>query len=241
MKSAATGWIRLATALSIIWLALLAGYALYESKFSFAPTSTFFDASPDTSVFHRGDASDPIPVITKFRTKGFLGAVSIPLAVLWIFVFSILPAVRWVSAGFKRPLNVYVKHGRLADVLALIQVLALDKSAHRSEAGLQEELQGIPSSSSDWRGLAREHPEFFRVRQAGENVVSLTARHVMPKQEGDLPPQLPTEFTSKLIQAAIDLHDRELKRAERWNFLVTAVIAAVAAVVVGLMTAYLKK
>jgi len=47
----------------------------------------------------------------------------------------------------QRPLKAYLKHGRLADVLALLQVLALDKSAHRSEAGLQEELQGVPASA----------------------------------------------------------------------------------------------
>lgn len=138
-----------------------------------------------------------------------------------------------------RPLKVYLARGRLADVLALIQVLAFDKSAHRGEAGLQEELQGTPSSATDWREVASQHPEFFRVRQRGEHVVSLIARHVLPK-EGERSPQLPPEFTYKLIQTAIELHDRELKRAERWHFLITACIAAVTSVAIALIAAYLK-
>ena len=86
-----------------------------------------------------------------------------------------------------RPLKPYLKDGRLGDVLALIQVLALDKSALRSEAGLQEELQGKPSSATEWRAVANEHPEFFRVRQHGDNQVSLTSRFVLPKEESYWP------------------------------------------------------
>jgi len=139
-----------------------------------------------------------------------------------------------------RPLKAYLKDRRLADVLALIQVLALDKSAHRSEAGLQEELQGIPSSASEWSDVAREHPEFFRVGIRGTHVVSLTSRHVLPEEDGKRP-YLPPEFTYKLIQTAIELHDRELRRAERWNFLIAALIAMVTSVGVTLITIYIKK
>ena len=58
----------------------------------------------------------------------------------------------------------YTKPGRLLDVLALIQVLALDKHIHRSEDAIAaRELMGSPSSSESWTSLAKEHPEFFRV------------------------------------------------------------------------------
>ena len=140
----------------------------------------------------------------------------------------------------QRPLKAYLKQGRLADVLALIQVLALDKSAHRSEAGIQEELQGVPASASEWRELAREHPEFFRVRQRGDHVVSLTARHVLPREE-DRPPQLPPEFVHKLMETAIELHDRELKRSEKWNYLIPAIVAAITSVIIVLVGAYLHR
>jgi hypothetical protein len=44
----------------------------------------------------------------------------------------------------------YTKPGRLADVLASIQVLALDYNPKRSEKGMQESLQGPPKSADSW-------------------------------------------------------------------------------------------
>jgi len=57
----------------------------------------------------------------------------------------------------------YLLPGRVADVLALLQVLAMDEHAHRSENGLTSELQGPPRSAKSWSALAQKHPEFFRV------------------------------------------------------------------------------
>lgn len=110
----------------------------------------------------------------------------------------------------------YTIPGRLQDVLALIQVLALDVHAHRSEAGMIEELQGIPSSSKTWTGLALEHPEFFRVSLEGDHLLSLVARHVIPRDEKGLR-NMPPDFTFRLLQTAIDLHDRQVNAAERWK------------------------
>src|SRR5574340_832194 len=72
----------------------------------------------------------------------------------------------------------YLMRGRLADVLALIQVLALDEHAHRCDDGLNSELQGSPRSADSWPAIAEQHPEFFRVAPSGTNRVSLVARHV---------------------------------------------------------------
>ncbi|BBJ24730.1 hypothetical protein [Candidatus Nitrotoga sp. AM1P] len=44
----------------------------------------------------------------------------------------------------------YLQPGRLADVLALIQVLAYDQDTYRSEEGLNDELQ---SKAFRWRNL----------------------------------------------------------------------------------------
>lgn len=74
--------------------------------------------------------------------------------------------------------DAYLTPGRLVDVFALIQVLSLDEHSHRSENGLLEELQGPPISAESWNSVAKDHPEFFRVRKSGDHVVSLTARHV---------------------------------------------------------------
>jgi hypothetical protein len=74
----------------------------------------------------------------------------------------------------------YLKNGRLADVLALIQVLALDKHAHRREAGLQDGLDGPPRSADTWQEVAEAHREFFRSAPDGTHRISLVARHVTP-------------------------------------------------------------
>lgn len=113
-------------------------------------------------------------------------------------------------------LSSYLVNGRLADVLALIQVLALDERAHRSEDGLRSELQGPPRSAETWPQVAERHPEFFRVRPTGEHRISLVARHVTPKEEGGRPP-LDPEYTSRLLNLAVELHDRELRRSQHWH------------------------
>lgn len=109
----------------------------------------------------------------------------------------------------------YLKTNRLADVLALIQVLALDKDTHRSESGLTDELQGKPKSAKNWETVSNEHPEFFRVKTAGVNSISLVSRHVLPETNGVK--ELPIGFTQKLFETAIQLHDKQVKRSEKWK------------------------
>lgn len=133
----------------------------------------------------------------------------------------------------------YLEHGRLEDVLALIQLLALDEHAHRSEKGLCKDLQGTPHSKSRWIDLAAAHPEFFRVSTDGTHRVSLLSRHVTPKVNDDTKPLSP-EFTLQLLTAAIELHDRQVSRAERWSYLIpvlAAVVAATATIIVAIIGA----
>jgi len=137
----------------------------------------------------------------------------------------------------------YTKHGRLGDVLALIQVLALDEHAHRSDEGIREELQGNPFSSDSWITLAREHPEFFLVRKDGEHVLSLAARHVLFHEDNKPRPVLPSDFTAALLQTAISLHDRQTEAAEWWKSLIplgSALIGALAVLLAALLTLWLK-
>lgn len=135
--------------------------------------------------------------------------------------------MNWLSRLFQRPLRNYTDPGRLVDVLALIQVLGLDEHAHRSESGLRDELQGNPRSATTWTEVAKEHPEFFRVKPTGEHVVSLVARHVTPKNERDVR-YLSPDFIGRLLDAAIELHDREVRRAERWAFWIPVLVAIIA-------------
>jgi hypothetical protein len=135
--------------------------------------------------------------------------------------------------------TIYLEHGRLEDVLALIQLLALDEHAHRSEKGLHDDLQGPPRSKAEWTQVAAEHPEFFRVRGEGIHRVSLLSRHVTPKVDDDTKPLSP-EFTLQLLTAAIELHDRQVKRAETWSHLIpvwAAVVASIAAIIVSVVGA----
>jgi hypothetical protein len=134
----------------------------------------------------------------------------------------------------------YLQLGRLADVLALIQVLAYDRDAYRSEDGLDDELQRKPSAGESWMALAKEHPEFFRVRNdpMRKPRVALLARYVLDHQQlpdGD-EKRLPLEstVTNKLMELAIQLHDKQLERKNRWKNVVlpmaVAVIAASASI-----------
>jgi hypothetical protein len=134
----------------------------------------------------------------------------------------------------------YTKPGRLADVLALIQVLALDKSTYRSEDGITaKELVLAPSSATNVTVLAQEHPEFFRVNNAREHSISLLARHVQPKdptQDTRLP--LTAEFTRMLIETAVDLHDRQIAAAEWWKTWIPLASALAAAVIASATTLF---
>ena len=142
----------------------------------------------------------------------------------------------------KRP---YTQRGRLADVLALIQLLALDPQTHRAESDVTERELGVPSSADGWIALAREHPEFFRVNDEEEHPLSLIARHVQSRIANDpnkrrLP--LPIDFIQALLQTAITLHDRQVAAAEWWKTwipLATALAAALMASATTLFTLWL--
>lgn len=127
-----------------------------------------------------------------------------------------------------QPTN-YLHPYRLADVLALIQVLALDPDTHRSENGLTTELQSAPRSAATWTELAADHPEFFRVSPAGQHRVSLVARHVTDRVDGKHP-VLGGGHVESLLRAAIDMHDRQVRRDERWTYLIPLWVALLAGI-----------
>ena len=98
-------------------------------------------------------------------------------------------------------------------------MLALDEQSHRSLKGLEQELQMIPRSSNSWESVAQKHPEFFRVKTGASHGVSLIARHVSGDL-GSLRPILGIDLLNTLMSTAIDMHDRQVKRSERWTYLV---------------------
>ena len=126
--------------------------------------------------------------------------------------------------------NKYVVNGRLEDVLALIQVLALDTDSHRSEAGLKSELPERPNSSNSWLQMAKEHQEFFRVVEGKQRPISLVTRHVS-EETGEKRPPLSPEYTHALLNTAIELHDRQIRRSQRWAVLIPIWVALIGAVI----------
>lgn len=126
--------------------------------------------------------------------------------------------------------NKYLKDGRLEDVLALLQVLALDEDSHRSEAGLASELGDSPDSADTWSEIAKEHREFFRVVESKQFPVSLVARHVS-EESGQKRPALSAENTQALLNSAVEIHDRQIRRSQRWTVLIPVWVAVIGAVV----------
>jgi hypothetical protein len=123
---------------------------------------------------------------------------------------------------------------RLADVMALIQVLSLCEDTKRSENGLQNELQRVPMTANSWTALATSHAEFFRVRTEDEgnleaHRISMVARAVMPKRAGqNRRDPLPSDLIGKLLDIAITLHDREIARRDAWKTFVPVAAAIIA-------------
>ena len=136
--------------------------------------------------------------------------------------------------------KLYLKPNRLADVLALIQVLAFDEKAKRSVNGLESELQGKPKSAESWKEIVIEHPEFFRFNQKAydtegaeggdkANAICLIVRHVSTGTVSH-------DLAKKFFETAIQLHDMEKERADRWKVwlpFIAVIITVMATIYVG--------
>jgi len=130
----------------------------------------------------------------------------------------------------------YLKNHRLGEVIALIQVLAFHRNTSRSESGLKTELKASPQSASSWIQLAKSHPEIFRVRDDNPDEekidrVSLVSRYVAPYSVENgkrIREPLSSDIVQKLIEVAIELHDRQLEKAQLWKTYVPIVVAVTA-------------
>ncbi|WP_124407746.1 hypothetical protein [Pseudomonas sp. R4-39-08] len=128
----------------------------------------------------------------------------------------------------------YLADARLGEVIALIQVLAYDRNTSRSEEGLRVELKAKPESSASWIELGKSHPELFRVREelGKTSRVSLVSRYVSPhitENGKKIRAPLDVSIVNKLIEVAIEIHDRQKIRSERWLAVVPIVVAIIIA------------
>lgn len=143
--------------------------------------------------------------------------------------------------------NPYAIDGRLQDVLALIQVLAYSPKASRTEQGLFAELKRSPAENFSWTALANAHPEFFRVIETQNkrihiSLIARAAQQDIAVDDGDFAkPLLTTDVANKLMELAVQLHDKEVRRKDFWKTIVipivVGVIAATAAVTSAVITA----
>lgn len=145
--------------------------------------------------------------------------------------------------------NPYLIENRLQDVTALIQMLGLHTERYSTTTAVlaQPDELGAPRSANtaNWLEVARQHPEFFRI--GGAEQIYLPSRFL------DRPdrPQRKTEDVNLLIKIAVDISDkafqfqaqqveRELRRQERRNVLIAALIAGFSAILANLLTSFIK-
>ena len=128
----------------------------------------------------------------------------------------------------------YLSERRLQDVLALIQILGYGAEPDLTPRQICLALQDVGEDGNPaeerlwhWESVARAHPEFFRVSGKSASV-SLAARFAAGKEPSAR--QLAPEVVQRLMQTALDIHDREARRGERWTLYLPLVIAVIGAV-----------
>ncbi len=138
----------------------------------------------------------------------------------------------------------YLKENRLQEVIGLIQVLAYDKNTSRSEVGLQDDLGYNPISAKSWLEVVSMHPEFFRIwpEESQTKRTALVSRYVLDyEKRGDgeeKRPILSPDQVSRLIDIAIQMHDKQVTRSKKWQTfipLISVIIVATASIVVALI------
>jgi hypothetical protein len=93
---------------------------------------------------------------------------------------------RILPQGFQSP---YLKPGRLGDVLAAIQLMAVSRRYSRPVENWTSLLSGNalnvanPATEVErWRSIFQEHPEFFRQSRAQPGVFALGLRRGLPRR-----------------------------------------------------------
>jgi hypothetical protein len=123
-----------------------------------------------------------------------------------------------------------IRH-RLEDVVRLISVLSLHTSTFLDLNGINRATRGNPISADTWFKIAIEHPEFFRFN-GDEKFIALLLRSYLPIDteltQYETRIKLTLEETQKLIDVALELHDRERERGQRLNVYVPLVSALIA-------------
>ncbi len=139
---------------------------------------------------------------------------------------------------------------RLADLIAAIQVLGTYRFASRHLSKWEKRLGRTPVSADNWLSIFSEHPEFFTIQ--GENVAlvwrrskerdydtfehrQLSREEAIALADGDPEanavrlsrPPLDTAEISKLVDLAVNLHEREINHQQERRWWFAAVVAVI--------------
>lgn len=142
----------------------------------------------------------------------------------------------------------------MADLIAAIQVLGMYRFASRDLGKWEKRLGRNPVSATNWETIFRQHPEFFTVqgnnislvwrRSRERNYDTFTSQIVLREEAMQLTeqehetgekrlsrPPLNIDEVSKLVDIAINLHEREIKHGQERRWWISAVIAAVGLII----------
>jgi hypothetical protein len=145
---------------------------------------------------------------------------------------------------FGRGTSPYLKSGRLADVIAALQVMGAGERPEREIRGWARELSYSESQNDidKWASVFGEHPKFFLVYHLQNDVTpkstlrwrytnrlydSKTGKEYTPQEKEELPERqrwllttrpLTSDAVGALMNTAIELHSRAIEElsARRW-------------------------
>jgi len=153
------------------------------------------------------------------------------------------PILKWLRKIPRRKRSAYLKDGRLADVLAAIQLMAARERPQAEIKKWAEELSGSEVGEREvdrWTAVFEEHPEFFVMyKLKGDVKAALRLRYTnkfydprinktyTPEETDELSTErrwalttkpLKTDSISTMMNAAIELHHRAVEElmARRW-------------------------
>jgi hypothetical protein len=125
----------------------------------------------------------------------------------------------------------YLKPGRFEDIIALIQVLALDESVYRGESALERELSGKPRSAKTWLEITQQHSEFFCLGVKGDSAALVLRAYGDRDEKKKLSP-LPKDDLHKIVGAASSIYAGQLSHRRVasgiWTAAVSGLFAAAA-------------
>lgn len=135
---------------------------------------------------------------------------------------------------------------RLADVVAMLQIMGTYKFASREVGKWSESLGRAPISAKSWRHVFEQHPEFFRIRddlvslvwrRASERLYDTVTGKEITSVEADALPEearkklsrapLSPEQVTSLIEVAIKLQTQAISRRQELRWWVPLLVGAI--------------